>query len=114
MLLHADIGAIAIANWYRPGNSGDDHIYSFEQELIELKSEVIGFIVLGDLNIHHAKWLRYSNGNSRQGTLLKRICADVVLKQIVNEPTRENYLLDLCLIDLESCRIKSPSPARRS
>ena len=80
MLLHTDVGSIAIANWYRPGNSEDKHIESLPDELIELKTDVNGFLILGDLNMHHAKWLRYSNGNSRQGTVLKEIYDNFALQ----------------------------------
>ena len=30
-------------------------------------------IVAGDLNVHHKRWLRYSNGDTSQGQLLQRI-----------------------------------------
>ena len=61
VLLHTDIGSIAIANWYRPGNSEDSHIVSLSEELSELKDEVIGVIIAGDININHIKWLHFSN-----------------------------------------------------
>ena len=61
---------------------------------------------MGDCNIHHAKWLRYSNGNSAEGELMKRICDEHSLKQLVTKPTRGDYLLDLALSDLEKCKIE--------
>lgn len=37
--------------------------------------------------------------------LLKSICDANGLMQIVREPTREDYLLDLCLTDIDSCKL---------
>ena len=38
--------------------------------------------------------------------MLKDICDDHDLRQLVDKPTRGNYLLDLCLTNLESCKAK--------
>ena len=53
--LHLDVGTLAIANWYRSPCAEDRHIQEFAQELAEIKNEVIGFIVVGDMNIHHQR-----------------------------------------------------------
>ena len=76
LLVHTDLGSIAIGNWYKSPSADDDHITSFRTELSTLQSEVIGTIVAGDMNIHHSKWLRFSNANTPQGALLKDICDD--------------------------------------
>ena len=104
--LHLDHGTIAICNWYRPGSSDDDHITSLRGELEEIRSEVIGCIIMGDCNIHHSRWLHFSNGNTPEGSLLKDICDDHGLQQLVRKPTRGDYLLDLLLTDLDDCKIE--------
>ena len=101
MILHSDLGSIAISNWYRPPSAENEHIYSLRDELAELQSEVIRFIITGYLNIHHQKWLRFSSGNTAQGPILKDICDDFCFVQLVSEPIRDDYLLDLCLSDLD-------------
>ena len=83
-----------------------DHIESFETELREYCDSVVGCLVLGDLNIHHQRWLRYSNANTREGDRLRSICQLFDLKQLVDQPTRENYLLDLCLTDIDRSKVK--------
>jgi len=108
-LLHLDIGSFALCNWYRSPSASDDQIHSFRDELAEIQDQVIGFIILGDLNVHHIRWLRYSSGSSREGIMLKSVCDDFALKQLVNEPTRGEYLLDLCLTDLDACKVKTSS-----
>ena len=94
-LLHLDIGSFALCNWYRSPSALDVQIHSFREELAELQDQVIGFIILGDLNVHHIRWLRHSNGTSREGILLKSVCDDFELKQLINEPTREGYFIRL-------------------
>ena len=71
---------MAICNWYRPGAGGDAQIASLAQELTEIREEVIGILIMGDCNIHHVKWLRYSNANTAEGELMKRICDEHGLK----------------------------------
>ena len=57
--------------------------------------------------LHNKAWLRFSSGNSAEGKLFEEHCSTLGLTQLVREPTRENYLLDLVLTDLEdvSCRV---------
>ena len=64
-----------------------------------------GVIFTGDLNIHHAKWLRHSNGNTVQGADLKIVCDNFGLQQMVREPTRNQYLLDLYLTDVPGTKM---------
>ena len=58
------------------------------------------------MNVHHTRWLRFSNGESPAGIHLKRVCDEADLRQLVKEPTREQYLLDLCLTDMEQVTIQ--------
>ena len=52
------------------------------------------------MNVHHAKWLYYSNGNTTQGADLKALCNVFGFQQLVRGPTRGEYLLDLFLTDI--------------
>ena len=104
--LHLDIGTVAVCNWYRPGASDIEDIASLQEELSNLKGEVVGIVIMGDCNIHHVRWLRYSNGNTAEGVLLKQICDDFNLKQLVDKPTRGLYLLDLVLTDMDDCKVQ--------
>ena len=108
-LLHTDTGSILICNWYRPPSSDMAHIDSFYDELQELGDSMIGCIVMGDLNIHHRRWLIHSNNNTAEGDRLKHICDDFDLQQLIREPTRGLYLLDLCLTDLEGSKTEVTS-----
>ena len=82
-----------------------DHILSLRFEIAEIQSQCTQMLIASDLNIHHKKWLRYSHSNSQEGVFLKSICDDAGLIQIVREPTRENYFFDLCLTDMEFCKV---------
>jgi len=105
-LLHLDIGSVAIGNWYRSPNADQVQMSSLRQELAELKGDVIGFLLVGDMNVHHQKWLRHSNSNTPEGAALKDICDDFAMKQCVRDPTRGDYLLDLVCTDLDGCKCK--------
>ena len=97
---------ILIGNWYRPGATEHDGFEALQNEIVEFSSECTGIILTGDLNIHHAKWLRFSNGNSLQGSDLKMLCDNYGLHQLTMEPTRQQYLLDLFLTDVPGTKAK--------
>ena len=60
-------------------------------------------MVLGDMNIHHASWLRHSSSTSAAGRELFEVCGRMGLEQHVRQPTRGDYLLDLVLSDFSTC-----------
>ena len=60
-------------------------------------------VVAGDLNLHHKRWLKYSNDNSSQGEMMQNICLDFDLHEIIRKPTRGEYLLDLMLTNAAGC-----------
>ena len=108
-LLHTDTGSIAIVNWYRPGSSPITHISSFREEYAQHAHEFQSIIVAGDLNIHHRSWLLFSNGNTAEGEFMKSMCDDLNLRQVVRAPTRNEYLLDLCLTDIDGVKVSVES-----
>ena len=55
---------------------------------------------MGDLNVHHKRWLRFSNDDTRIGSELKAFCDFHGLMQLVKAPTRNQYLLDLAITDI--------------
>ena len=83
-----------------------DSIKAFEEEWQRLSTDALGTIVVGDLNVHHIRWLRFSSRNSAEGELLRDICDSVGLRQLVREPTRGDNLLDLALTDVDEVRCK--------
>ena len=97
---------ILVGNWYRPGASNHDGFEKLQSELAVFSAQVSGTIISGDLNIHHRRWLFHSNGNTSIGSEMKVLCDSFGLLQLVREPTREQYLLDLFLSDLPEIRMK--------
>ena len=65
----------------------------------------LGTLVVVDLDVHQRKWLVHSARNTPEGNALEETCKDRALKQIVREPIREKYLLDLVLTDLAEVRV---------
>ena len=57
---------------------------------------------MGDLNVHHLSWLRFSISTQPAGTALYNLATEHGLIQCVQGPTREQNLLDLVLSDLDA------------
>lgn len=100
LIMHSIFGPMLLGCWYRPPDSGADSIQSLGTNIEELAVDTIGTLVVGDLNVHHERWLRHSNGTTAEGRALFTKSADYGLEQFVKEPTRQGNLLDLCLSDL--------------
>ena len=92
--------------WYRPPDRNEDvSINSLEGEIGAWRNQVLGTILVGDLNIHHVRWLYYSNGVSTVGKDLRMIYNNLGLRQTVRCPTHlHGNLLDLILTDLVESR----------
>ena len=98
--LKLGVDTILPANWYRPGASVFDGFSRLHAEMTEYFTQVSGVVIVGDLNIHHKKWLRHSSENTTVGAELKAFCDFHGLFQVVKDPTRNQYLLDLAISDV--------------
>ena len=87
--LKLGIETILLGNWYRPGSSDFDGFTELYSELAEHYAEVSGALLVGDMNVHHKRWLRFSNDNTPVGSELKMLCDFHGFSQLVREPTRE-------------------------
>ena len=61
-------------NWYRSPSVIHDKFEQLYTEMSSFFHNATGVIMVGDLNIHHKKWLRYSNADTTMGTELKTFC----------------------------------------
>ena len=50
-----------------------------------------------------------SSGDTPEGELMKSMCDDLNLRQVVRAPTRNEYLLDLCLTDIDGVKVSVES-----
>ena len=66
-------------------------------ELQELSPDATYIYLLGDINIHHRRYLRHSDRNTQEGEILFDIMADFSIVETLKGPTRGSYLLDLVL-----------------
>ena len=99
-VLHTHVGPLLLGNWYRPPDEPGDSMDTLVEEIQRLRSDCIGVILIGDINIHHKKWLKHSRDNTALGERLWSICRETGLKQCVRDPTRKNHLLDLVMSDV--------------
>ena len=110
--LRLGIEIVLVANWYRPGASEHDGFAKLYDEVQTYYHEISGIVIAGDLNVHHRRWLHFSNANTQIGTDLKGFCDYFGMWQAVREPTRNEYLLDLALTDVHgSSAITTPKIA---
>jgi hypothetical protein len=103
ILMHTHLGPYLLCCWYRPPLPGEvQSILDFEAEYNQLKDGALGMVLIGDLNLHSRRWLRHSINNSVEGEKMRALCLDYDLRQLVRGPTRDKYLLDLCISNIES------------
>ena len=93
--------------WYRPPGADAYDISSLDEELNRLSVDMIGALIVGDMNVWHKSWLKHSHTDTVDGANLHQICKLHGLKQLVTEPTRGANLLDLALSSVPaSCSAK--------
>ena len=106
-MVHSDRGPYLICCGYRPPSpSNVETIKSFEAEYLKHKAGAVGLFTLGDLNVHSVRWLTHSARESVEGRLLRNHSDQLGLRQLVTEPTRGKYLVDLVLTDVPDCTAK--------
>ena len=99
--VETDLGPFLLGLWYRPPNSGDEHVSSLEPEFARLSEGYIGSVLLGDFNVHQRRWLKFSNSNTALGDTMQTFAHKYGLAQLVTEPTHvDGNLLDLVLCSL--------------
>ena len=74
-IIHSKNVQILYGAWYRPPMQGEiASIDNFDAEVSKFGSEVLGAILICDMNAHEAGWLCYSDGTSIEGCLLRDVC----------------------------------------
>lgn len=94
--LHMDSEILLLGNWYRPGATEHDAYAALQEEIGTHVLEATGIILSGDLNVHHARWLRFSNGNTVQGSDLKAVCDNLDCNNLCAS-LRDNNICWTCL-----------------
>jgi len=97
---------VLLGIWYRPGVAEVDDFSALYEELSNYFSQVSGVLLLDDMSIHHKRWLRFSSGDSPAGAQLRALCDCRGLSQLVREPTRNDFLLDLVLTDVADTSVR--------
>ena len=106
-IIYRDIDSISICNWYlRPSTEKDIDIQTFNEELARMETQCGYVLVVGDLNVHYASWLKHSNGDTPRDKMFHDICDAYGLKQWVKNPSRGMYLLDLVLSSCKTLDVK--------
>ncbi len=68
VLVHTSHGPLAVCSWYRPPVPGViASSTSWGAEFDAARAHAIGCVLVGDVNVHQASWLRHSSHNSLEG-----------------------------------------------
>ena len=109
--LHSNLGPVLVGLWYRPPSYHECmSIKDFEKEMHFFLVGAVCTMVFGDLNVHHAEWLRHSIATQPSGVQLYGVCCRLGLSEMVRKPTRGANLLDLFLTDAISGVVCSVLP----
>ena len=100
-ILHTSVGPLSFCVWYRPPAEELNGIWAFVREFTTHSETTVGSIIVGDFNVHNARWLHHSSGISQEGRILEQGCATHNLKQHVRGPTRGDHLLGLVLTGVD-------------
>ena len=74
-LFYYQLGPVLIACWYRPPHYGEiASINAVSAEWSVHSALAVGTVVVGDLNLHHTGWLRFSRGVTPEGTAMQHWC----------------------------------------
>lgn len=110
-VIHSNRGPLLVGLWYRRPEQGEVlSIESLEPELAEFGDNVLGTIIIGDMNVHEQSWLSFSDGTTPEGRALRDLACSNGWEERVRKPTRGSYLLDLVLTDLGSDVKARPVP----
>ena len=96
--------------WYRPPDPGNtESIERFEKECVLHRIGIPGIFVLRDLNVYSKRWVVHSARENIESQLLAEISRRLGLRQLVRQPTRDKYLLDVALTGVPDCKAFSYS-----
>ena len=102
-VLHSNLGPLLLGLWYRPPSYQEDKATAdLESEWHQHSGDAVGTMLFGDMNVHHKTWLQHSIGVQPAGIQLFGVCCRLGLVEKVQQPTRNNNLLDLFLTDATS------------
>eukprot|EP00959_Pyramimonas_sp_CCMP1952_P210960 4414922-Pyramimonas_sp.AAC.1 len=93
LLMRSGLGACST----RPPEQGEvNTIHTLLKEWRGYQHQVAGTIVMGDVNVHHSQWLRFSSqGVCKEGRVLLNTCSRMGLRGKIGKPTRGYNLTDL-------------------
>ena len=66
ILVHTNDGPKLVCCWYRPPGENIEGIHAFRDELHRLRPQGVNTYVIGDLNVHNKRWLKFSSGRTKK------------------------------------------------
>ena len=111
VLVKSGITNFLFCSVYRPPAKNNACLSSFTKLLNFLESYNLPIVIVGDLNLPNASWSSMTSSDSFTAELLRDLLSHG-FTQYVNEPTREQNLLDVVLCSerglVQDTRVKAP------
>ena len=77
-MVHTPIAPVLLCYLYRPPDAGDEPIAEFKRMCTDHSKGHIGTIAVGDMNVHHQRWLGHSSqGTTAAGNFMKDVSEDL-------------------------------------
>ena len=74
-ILHTSAGPLSFCVWYRPPAEELNGMWILVKEFTTHSEATVGSVIVGDLNVHNARWLHHPNGISHKGRISEQVCA---------------------------------------
>ena len=78
-MLHTNLSTMLLGNWYKAPDEDVSSINNLQAEIMRLRGDNIGVILVGDVNVHHSRWLHFSSSNTGMGDLSWDVCKDLLV-----------------------------------
>ncbi len=88
LLYHSSNGPVLLACMYRPPHYGEIASFNaFSAEWASLSAQAVGTVLIGDLNLHNTRWLRFSTHTAPEGLAMEHWCMAVQLENPLDTPS---------------------------
>ena len=104
IMVHIKKYNLVVANVYKPPDATSDRLRTvmnlIKEKFLALGNPEPSLLLCGDFNLPNVNWAANTQENTNvQANYMTSLTEELFLEQIVNVPTREENILDLCFVN---------------
>ena len=104
IMVHIKKYNLVVANVYKPPDANSDRLKTvmnlIKEKFLALGNPEPSLVLCGDFNLPRVNWAANSQEyTNAQANYMTQLTEELFLEQIVNVPTREDNILDLCFVN---------------